>query len=413
MYTFIKAVCLARSTGSQWGEKDLSNILVYDIFNTYTEVFLVLSSIYYEGPLYVNMATLKEEFSSFNGTLTQMLDKLGNRTLTIAPKLPNAKVRYAKFSDAYLAGYKVDRTLMNVATTQGYPTDALTDLKITRAGYDTDMKLLHNHCLITVNGYLHQTDADSTAAYVKDGGLSNQIARQNALGILSFLDIGKVTKVAIKEGDIYPQNSEAKLRERLYFRTDADIENKTVLLSLGGYLVMPEENVFWQSGSHSFALNVEALPIVERILESKHFIDLSPLGIDTLPNDEYVMDLNQILGDDVLKKYLTLSQSFLIIIDTPSIFTNRVQLRSSSWPGVLTAYHNPVDPLIVGYGRMAEYWKEVEDGQWTLTINNGYRDNYLFRYRAAKQQSTVSDAKRPAMLSTNAKGMLLQIGSYA
>jgi hypothetical protein len=412
MYNYESALVLGRTIGAQWHEADLSHILVYDIFNNYSNVFLTLSNIYLDAPVHVDMNQLRQRYSSYNGLLTQLLVDIGNETLPTVESLPNATVRYAKYSDAFFSGYKVDTTKIGVGNISGYTPSELVDLKITRPGTETDVSLLHKYCLITVNGYIHRTDTDDINTYVYEGRKSLARCRENQAGILSFLDIGRLKQVPIEAENIYAQEAGDDLKSRAYFWVDENFEGKSVALVLGGYLIFPEENVFWQTGEKTFAINFNAMPVVERLVESNMYLDLSFLELDRFENQPDLMSVPEMLSDETLKKYMTMSQSFLVIIDAPHIFTSRTHLRDCKMPGMFTAFQDPTYPLFVNYGKMAEYWKTFEDGQWSVTVRDSFLRNFVLSSRPDAQLNVVSPAGVPTQTFYHSRGYMMQIGTY-
>lgn len=412
MYKYVAALCLSRSIGAQWETVDLQSILVFDIFNKYRQVYLTLSSVYLDDTVYVDLEVLRNEYSSYNDTLTALLTELGTRALPTVAELPNARVRYAKYSDAFYSGYLVDTTLIGVGTPANYPADERKDLKITRPGYKTDLSLLHTHCLVSVNGFLHRTDTDGKYGYVVDGRKSLEKAKQNHLGILSFLDIGAVEKLPIAPEDIYAQDTDSDLKSHAYIRINVPVTNKTVMLVLGGYLVMQQAGVFWQTGDQTFVLNFLALPMLERYFESSRFLDLSALGLSQSSENPDEINAAEFLSDTVLKKYLTLSQSFFVVVDTPALFTEKIYLRHYNLPGMFIAHQDPVYPLFVGYGRMAEYWKVFEAGYWSVAVQDSFTMNYVFSKRPVADLQNVTPNAIPGNTFKHSDGFLLQLGTY-
>lgn len=415
MYNFVNSVCLSRSIGSQWHEVDLSNILVFDIYTTYSKVYLILSNPSLPDNVYVDFDTQFQEFSSYQGTLNQWLMDLGNRTLPTVDVLPSTSVKVAKYSDAIRSGYKVQLTKIGVVTPDNYPASELQDLVITRPEHKTDMGLIHSHCLVSVNGFYHRTDTDAHKAFVYRGGDTGRRSHINHVGILSFLDIGALTKVPIDPTRIYTQSAPgvpSTLKDRIYFDIDQDLTNKSVILVLGGYLVFPEQGTFWQSGDHTLALDINQIPYAQRIYESQRYLDLSGLGLTHFPLSKDAIDVDELYSDDVLKRYLTLSQSFLVIVDTSNLITNKIHLRHSHLPGMFTCYQDPVLPLIVSYGKVAEYWKVFEDGYWAVNVEDSFYRNYVLSQQPIYQLKTINGHLLPNQPFWHSQGHLLEILGY-
>jgi hypothetical protein len=412
MYAYVKAVCLSRSIGSQWQELDVSNYLVYDIFNKFTKVYLELSNIVLTQNVYVDLDILKAEYSSYNDTLNDLLIELDDRTLQTVTQLPSTVVKYAKYSDIFRSEYKAKITEAGIVHPDNYPESELHDIELTRPKYGTDMSLIHSHCLVSVNGYVHMTDTDGSKAYVYHAANTMRKSRLNHMGILSFLDIGELTKVSLNKNNIVGQSDTSPLRERIYFHIDENIDNKAVILVLGGYLVFPSEGVFWQSGNRTFALDLNQLQYIERIYESDMYIDLSQLALTTDAINEDMINVDELWSDRVIKEYMTLSQSFLVIVDTQQLTTNKIYLRHSSMPGMFTAYRDPVYPMVANYGKIVEYWKTYEDGHWAVNVQDSFLRNYIFTTQRKQQLANVTNNMISSKPFWHSRGYLLEIAGY-
>lgn len=412
MYTFQNAICLSRSIGSQWKETDLSDILVYDIFLNYSKVFLILHNDVLDEDQYVDMDTLRSEFSSYGNTLEALLVLLGNRTLETVDVLPSSTVKFAKYSDAVRSEYKVEPIIAGRVLPPNFPDGEKEDLKITRPKYTTSMDLLHTHCLVSVNGFFHMTGAANNEAFAYQGAKTMRKCNNNHLGITSFLDIGRLEKIPFDPETIVPVNSGRPLYEKLMFTIDADMENKSYFMILGGYLVFPENGTFWRNGDQSFILDLNRLPYLERVIESDLYLDLSSLGLTPQSIGDPLYNSDELRSDEVIKKYFSLSQSYFVIVDVPHLVTNKIHLRHSSLPGMFTAYQDPVYPLIVKNGKIAEYWKVHEDGHWAVNVQDSFLRNMIISQQPVGQNVTVSGNLVPTKPFHHSRGFLLEIAGY-
>lgn len=412
MYSYERALGLSRSIGSQWEEVDLEDKIVFDIFQNYTKVYLVLNNDALTQEVFVDFDVLKPLYSSYADTLAQLLIHLGNATLQTVTALPNTQVKFARYSDAVRVGYKVKTCIAGTIVPDNYPPETLVDLKITREPFNTDMQLIQDYCLVSVNGYYHWTDANSDAAYAFDGGKTMRKSKINHLGLLSFLDIGKLTKIKLKAADIKPVTVGTSLRDKINFTVEEDLENKSYILVLGGYMVFPQQDVFWRSGQNGFTLDVNRISYKERVFESTKYIDLKPLGLSTSTSGDNLYDVDELFSDDVIKKYMLLSQSFLVLVDVPNLVTNKVFVRHSSLPGMFTAYQDPTYPLVVNYGKVAEYWKTHEDGHWSLVVQDSYLRNYIASSQNPQEGQVITDNVLGSKPFYHSRGYLLELAGY-
>jgi hypothetical protein len=413
MYSYVSAITLSRSIGSQWVEEDISNILVFNIYDTYQKVYLTLSNTVLPNNIYVDMDSLKAEFSDYNDTLDNLLIFLDNRTLDTVSTLPTLGIKRAKYSDAYLSKYRVDLTTIGHNYPDNYPTEDKHDLLLTRPEYKTNMGLLHDYCLLSVNGYYHMTDKDETnnLAFIAKGADTARKGNQNHVGILSFLDVGRVTKLPIDINKI-TSDPGGLLKDRTYFAIDQVTDNRSCFLVLGGYLIFPQDNVFWKNGPKNFVLNIQNIEYLEKIYESILTLDLSSLGLTGSPINPDLISIDEIYSDDVIKKYLTLSQSYLVIVDTPNLITNKIHIRHSDLPGMFTSYTDPTYPLIVGHGKSVEYWKVLEDNYWSVTVQDSFYRDYILSITDDSKLISVNNNIVPNIPSRHSRGFLLEIQGY-
>lgn len=412
MYLYSKAVALKKTIGAQWQAVDLSEKTVAEIYNEYSRVVLELTNTFLEEPMYVDMETLRDDYLRFGGTIPQMLLDINDLTLETVPSFPTATVKYCRYTDAYQAGYKIELCEAGKFYPNNYPKPDLSDIALSRPKYKTDMSSVHDYCLITVNGYLHLTDTDGNYCYVYGAGDSLHKCGKNYVGVLSFQDIGKVKKVPITDSMIISREVNTPMAERTYLKLDEDLSNKYVLLSLGGYLMFPDGQGLTQVGDQLFGINFGAFSFVERVLESMQYLDLTPLGLqsdETLPD---TISVEQLMTDEVLIRYLKLSQSFFVVVDANNLFANAIHLRNSNHPGMFTAYQEPTAPLVVGRGKLAEYWKKEEDGFWSVTVEDSFYRNYVFEGNAVKHLKNVNNALLAPNPFNHSRAHLLEIGAY-
>lgn len=397
MYSLVSALTLENTTDAQYTVTDVSNTPINLLYSLYSEIYLTLSNPYLASNVFVNMEDVRAQLAGYSGLISQWLGNIGNMTLPTIDQLPSAGVLYARYSDATRAAYKFDLNKVGFQIPLNYPSALLPDLKISRPGYGTDLTLINKNCLTTVNGFLHPTDSDGTTSYILSGAQTMRRSNNNNVGILSFLDIGTVQTLPIDTTQIYADasNTGSTLAHKTYLYLNQPIAGKTVMLSLGGYLVPPQENLFYQVGNNTFCLHTSALPLLERYFESSPYIDLSSLGLDPYPYGPTAINAPQFLSDAVLTKYLQLPQSFWIIVDTPRLIFTPQYIEASKLPGSFISGTMPNNPLIVGYGRMAEYWSVYEDGQYSLHVDNSFLLNYSFSTNPVGNTGNVNSATLP------------------
>ena len=410
-YAYVGARALPTKPAAQWVDVDLSNTIVSKIYQEYQQIILTLSLDGEEH--YVDMAQLKARYATYNNKLSVLLLSLGSETLDYLTVRPGGRMDYIAYTDVKRVGYHTMRTKAGVVTPENYPVADLVDLELTRGSYSTDLSLIHTHGLASVNGFYHQTDTDGTRAFVLQGGNSVQTKNFGHVGVIDFTRIGRLQKPVIDMTTVVSVNPDALLYDGLKFTVEEDLTDKSYFLILGGYMVLPQDGVFWQCGDQDFQLNLFKLHYLERVLESREFIDLTPLELTVSELNKDNINIEELTSDAVVKRYLSLSQSFMVIVDRKNLFWNKRYLRQAMMPGLFTSYQEPIYPLFVGYGRSAEYWKVHEDGYWGVTVEDSWFRNYIFDRQSKDTLVNVTSQLAMDRPYFHSQGFLLEIGAPA
>lgn len=414
MYTVTNVFGISNLPESRWSNlplNDFTILPVSQIFQTYRKIYLTLSANYQTEPIYVDMESFLIKYSAFTGTIDELLTDNGNASLVTIPTIPELNTKYAFYTDAFRSGYKVQIVGRNAAFGAMIPRADRKDLRIDRPDPETDMMDVYNNCLVSVNGLFHITDTDGDYLYVLDGGATSLKSRQNQIGIWSFKNIAQIKTKPIYPYMILNQGGTSDFSDRVYITVPEDTANKTTMIVVGGYLVRPEKGIFFPVGNNTFCLNVGRLPLLQRFYESLPYLDFSSLGLDYSTVNANQISLEQFYSNPVITKYLTLNQSFLVIVDKQDLFFNKHFIKHSNLPGMFTAFREPKQPLFTGYGKVSEYWKTEEDGQWSVTVQDSYLQNKVFNSVTAGVTTMVSDSNTPERTFYNSRGYLLEVGS--
>ena len=410
MYVFVTAKAVRTAQASRWLDVDLTPLAMSEIFTSFREAYITLTNSFLNGNIYVKLSDLTQTYATFQGTFLELLTSIGNAALPSVDSIPTFNPKYARFEDAFRIGYKMKPVLMTASATAALPDSARKDIQMSRPSRDTDMSIFHKYCMVSINGYFHYVDSDGEFAYVQDGMKSTLRSRQNQIGILSFLDIGEIETVPLKTSMLSKETTDAKYSDKTFIKLDQDLTDKTVLLVIGGHLVLPSADVFFQSGDNIFTLNMSRIPYMDRYFESFGFLDYSSLNLDVSTVSPSQISVEELYADTATLAYLTLSQSFAVIVDSDNLFFNRVHIRSSPRPGMFIAYDEPLYPLIVSNGKIAEYWKVKEDGQWSVNVANAYLYNRIYNTVVPYDLITATKANVPLNPVGNSRGYLLEIG---
>jgi hypothetical protein len=407
MYTLKRAYGVKQLYNSLWREHDVSQYKLFELFQFYRQLYLELENTYITSSIYVNLKDLEADYVSSNLTLAELFASKPHLSLPTVASIPKFIQKSIRYSDAVREGYKCEVAAPGFKPYANVADSTKSELLISRVV--TSNKDLHEYCLFTVNGYLHNSEYDKDFLYVLDGGRSLNKSKQNTAGIISFERIAKITKKPITESNITRVNQDTALSKKAFITIPDEFINQSIMLSLGGYLVTPEENTFFKISDNIWVLNVEKLDIVGRYFESRDYLDYSSLNLTKFNHDLDKISLVELLSDEVLLKYFSMSQSFFIAVNTPDLVYKKHFIRHSSIANQYLAYSNPVQPLFLGRGRQADYWKEQEEDMWSITVENGYRPRLIFDNKDNNKDLFDSGAVTPYHIYENSRAFLLDM----
>lgn len=406
-YSYVRAIAKPKGRMGRWQNVDLSTMPLYQIYETYAAVYLVLTNPYEEGEVALDLDAVRDSVSLDSRTIRLWLNSLGNKSLPTTDTIPQIVVRTTRYRDAWLANYDVKLVPRLANADADLPNSEKDDVLLTRAG--TDYNTFYKHCLVSVNGLFHQTRYSVNGVYVTNAGKSGRIANRNNIGILSFLDVGELKFVPITTDMIYRPFEGNKLGNAAYINLKQSTENKTVLLVLGGYLHVLDQN-YQIVGDGLIKIDFNNLPLTQRFFESKHLIDLSSLPLTQSKVNPDLVSLEELYSDAVIERYLTLSQSFFVVVDAPELFVERYQLERTSLPGRYISHQEPRYHLELDLGRVGDYWVKTEDGQYVVAVDSNQVHRYQYETTGWQEAHAIDPSREPSHPWDYSRGFFVEIG---
>lgn len=409
MYQYVSAVAKLVGGNGRWVSAVDANASLTFIYSHYQKIILILSHPALPNPVSLDLDLLREQLAysplSINGWLTAN----GDNTLPTSGAIPVINTRYAKFSDAVRSGYTITPCNPTISPSSTLPIEDKPDLLVTKMG--ADYELMYKHCLVNVDGFYHQTDYSAEGLFVTDGMKACLRGKRNEVGLLSFLALGELSFIPITDEMIYTQLPEQQLRYNCYVDTGVDVSNKTVMLVLGGYLHFVDPQVFYRISPSAFGINFANIPLVDRYYESQGVLDMSVLGLEKSPNNPEQIAIGELVSDAVLRRYLTMSQSFFVVLDKTEIFLDSIQLTPSPFPGTYTSMISPVYPLVVGHGKHEVFWPRKEYDRFSVNVKGSWTGTPNYDTVVTMEQNSVADGQLASLGYGNSNAQFLLIGT--
>lgn len=406
MYTVVGAIGVPFGLNKRWQVVDLAAYTMAELYASFREVQIELKPEPSAASVYLDLQDVAPTYASSTSKFSVILAELGEASLPTKDTGIVLKHRKAYFRDAIRANYRI--TPVNQVNQIDTSVDSrqLPNIRLTRIDSDIDYTYLFNHCLVSVNGFYHLTDTDGqNGLMVKDAMKSLVLANQDQVGLLSFSGMCQIKPVRI-----LPSMVDTTVLGKPVVSLDENLTNKHVLFVIGGYMTLVDGGAVSQVGASRFKIDFTQLDVVSRYHESKRFIDLSRLNVPTSAANPNLITQDDLLKDEVLLGWLTLSQSFAVVLDTPSLYWQKQYVARSGLPGIYFNYTQPNDPLVMELGSHPSYWVSYEDAQWRLSIYNNVIGNSLYYTKTVNSDDLTAGNVLAGSPSRVQKAYLLELG---
>lgn len=382
MYHFVNAYLRQHGKNKTWVSTDISLESLNVVFTKYNDGYLTLqNTVLSATPLYVDFQTLKSINVPFlNLPFETWLQSLGNMVLPTLPSEPIYQTNTITYSDANQACFDITRihptfVLAECGPNPVFNNSELRDLYLEKSNINlTD---LHNYILPTVNGFVHRVTYTDSGLQIVGGGLSLDVCNQNLIGLISFKNIGAIQQIPITLPMLHQLNNHAARYEYL-IETTTDLTDKSVMLSLGGYLHLEDdvlEIVSYNPGIVKISLT--RLNVIRRLFEMNKYLNLDTLVHARSRTKGDSVNLIDFYRNPNIAAFLTLPQSFLIVVDATNLYYEREIVGRALFPNTYEHGVEPTVPLRTSTGRLPEYWRTLEHDTWVMSLEDTLQRNYL------------------------------------
>lgn len=392
MFSFVRAMASLRGANQRLTELDIRNTLVRDLMTTYSQCILILSHPAIDTEVSLDVSKVADSFYQLSPdlTVTTWLAANGDSDLPFEVTVPTVVKTSALASEAYAAGYKMERVHPLSGDGNEYPDPELTHLRLTRPS--TDYMDVFNHCLASVNGLLHLTDAGTDGFRVIDGGRSIRHSGRNEVGLISFKNIGKIECYPITPDMITGRKGLPLNEGAVITAPGADFGNKYVMVVVGGYL-HTEGHQYKVVGDNSVLLEWWKLPIWRRYNDSRKLIDWTPVTSLMDRNTEHTgaLDVQLMNTDECIKAYLSMSNTFIIAVETENLFFENIPVERTGLAGRYYSYVPPIKPLVLANGFLPPYTIHGQGGMYCMAVDANNLPKYLHDTRNVMEEDAYQN----------------------
>lgn len=351
MYQIVSARLSRKGSGAKVSPVDVSQVKMFDLMALYDRGYIELSNPLLANNIRVSLFDLSRQSLPFtNVTVSQWLGTLGNRVIE-GSEVETTPEKTVVYQDILTKHFMVDLVHpvydASTATSMDQLTAAYVEPTLNYSRYFTQWSLF------TVNGLIHRHEDYRNGVRILDAGTTLQKSGENTIGRLDFTGIGKVQIIPLK-GRIHALAAKP-LSHGFVVDAGKPLGGVSVMASIGGYL-HSEQDILRVVNITDGLVYVDARNVrfAERIAHSRNRMKLDSV----LAHESY--------NDQVLS-YLELSQSFLILVETPNLNLTYSYPEYTGLPG---RYRDPMNrncPIMGPNGLILNYLYQVEDGVGVYT----------------------------------------------
>lgn len=393
MYTATAARGVKKGVNQRWQAIDISTITVANLYDQYRKVILTLQTGTPAVTVYLDMDAVRADYATYNDTVAQWLIDILDASLPTTTVAPDLRTRTARFMDAFRAGYSVKpyNALYGENVSMADRVDAL----LTRASPVADYSLFYNTTLVTVNGFYHRTDLSvGKGIVVYKAAESVRKSNQNQIGLLTFDGMCSIQTHPITESMIYKQDSNIPLSVAAYINTGLDLTNKNILFVIGGYLHFVKD-IVTKVGDNLFKIDFANYPLFDRFYEMRNHLNVSSFNLSTSTVNPDQIAVEELQTDENIKALLLMNQSFMVVLDTPHLYTEKNYVKGTGYPASYIGFTTPNKSLVTGLGRHSEYWYRHEDDQYILTVYDNAVSNRIYNTINPYFENSIGNSELP------------------
>lgn len=373
MYQLVSAYGVLRDAEGKESPAPIDAMTLFQVFAQYSSIYAIVTTTTDPTEVAMDLYRLPYQVRYLNNTLQEWFSTIGNATLPTQPVPQGQRQAFVQFWNLFQEDFDIRLANRGIHPDLELIDDQEIDVLVSKPG--ANYEAINNYCLITVNGFIHRVDHNSHGVYALGGGRSRRHSGKSDVGLLDFQHIAPIKTIPITSDLLFKRDEAVPYSSAVYFKLPESIGQRRAMLVIGGWL-HPLTADYSIVADNLIKFDTKNYPWFKRYIQTKDYLDLSELGIEKLPNGAYSQD--QLYSDAVFEKWLTMEQSFIVLIDVPQLDVGFAELQATKLPGRYYAATKPQYPIVVGDGRLAEPVITFEKHKWVVALDNYMSDNLVF-----------------------------------
>lgn len=404
MYQLVNAYGILRDAEGLHQPAPIENLTLFQVFSQYSSIYAIVTTDSNPTQLSLDLYKLPYQVRYLNMTLQQWFATIGNASLETGPVPTGPRQAFAQYWNLHQEDFDIRLANRGIHPTIPLTDDQEIDVLVSKSG--AKYQAMAEYGLLTVNGFLHRLDYNDYGAYGIGAGRSRHHSGKAHIGLLDFQHIAKLKVIPITSDMLYKRDDAQPFSDAVYLKLPENIGQRQVLLSLGGWLHAKSSD-YLPVADNLIKFNFKNYPWFKRWFETKDYLDLSSLAAEQLPNGAWLQ--SSLYSDDVISKWFTLPQSFIILIDTPQLDVGFAELEPTQLPGRYYSSMKPTYPVVVGNYRLAESIVTFERHKWVIAVDNYLADRLVFDTVPWREQTAIEYRRESAQPMEHAQAKFLMI----
>lgn len=381
MYRFVSSFLKPRGASYTYQDIDISLKTIDYIQKEYIDGYIELSNPALDDNIFITIQEFRELKlpHRLDQTFEYWLAYIGNKTIVGTEDRPNYTTDIVRARNAAQSSYKYDLCKRTMGPNANLAVGDMNDIYLHKT--DVDLEMLHTRCLTTVNGYLHPNVPYYDGLAIVGGGSQHKIIGNVNVGLLSFVTVGDIQMIPITKERISKYTDGVLLSDKVVIDTGRDLTNKSIIVSIAGYPLISSPLVSVVSDDTGIIkIDMRGFDVVRHVNNQIGEINLESCGIVS-PIDGMglpPLSKNYLRSDIMMLQYLTLPQSFIAIIDTPTLTVERYPVVRSGVPHRGISVIEPNLPIMDSNGKLPEYWISPQNGPYSIMFSARYYETYLY-----------------------------------
>lgn len=367
MYTYKYSAGRYKNYRPGYHVVDIKGYSVADLEKLFDILYIVVTDNMYNVDISISLDDYKLAFASKPGLdIVGWLATQSGNNLKVAEIFPSDSYKYAKLERIFTYGYFHYPADLNLANDrqEDLLSNSAPDIRVAHYRYQNiDYTNINNYGLFTVNGVFVRSVARKEGIYLMGSG-KDYIANKNdiRIGCVNFEKLGKVKTIPITDDNLIETDVDYGKRWEMNI---SDLSGKTVYLVVNGQLLV-DTNIIYRVADDRVVIDLNSFDVVHHYLNYKKYTRTPKL--------------TNLTKFDVYKRQaLTMHNSFIVLIDNPSLGVEVTPLTTFHYPNVLHTEEKFQHPLVLDNGLFpVPYIKTYGIGQRLLNHDLRFYNKYPF-----------------------------------